>query len=703
MPPPLDRVQIYVEMLDALRARSRSLPAGDLLAAFDNLAPALVREDLRTMGIGAGEHDDVNLQDTFWKVYGLRDLLEQEALSAVDVKVQLPSEEEIVRALRGVGGMVRAAIPADQAVRLTDDAFDASLESKDLFVLGQGRMRAGEVAFRHQLVTAKRVLEEMHGVAIVADEVGLGKTIVAGLIVEELLAREPQATVLILVPPNLREQWAESELPKFFGRSIPWDLGKETTAVAARNQVVLLSIDRAKGKLKGRQDALTATLLQRRWDLLILDEAHDCRNQDRLRFRFVYSLRARRRIFLTATPIHNSGYDIFTLATLLKPGCLGPRSNFSENYMAGERAIANGEALQRALAPLMTRTLRRDSGLSFARRQLTAIEVADFKEEESALYDELLAVLRGIYHRHMGPSAKLMTPARPLHVSQFVLIAMLVLREMASHPLAAIETLRKALRQRVAEFARMTRDDSDLAKLDAFIERYTNHPWDVSHHAKSQRLITEAGRLISAGRKLIIYVNYLKTLNMVVEALRKEHPEIRVLSYEGKMSPGEKKNVIRLLGDPAVRACLVSTDAGGQGLNLQAADCVVNYDFPWNPMRVEQRVGRVDRASQESKEISILNFKTVGTVEEYVQIVLTWKLNECISVLGEFSSPFEIEKIYEDKLTMGIGTALMESTDADDMRRRMQRLAADDLRRYVGDYAQYEKDVPSEWTWRPQD
>ena len=168
------------------------------------------------------------------------------------------------------------------------------------------------------------------------------------------------------------------------------------------------------------------------------------------------------------------------------------------------------------------------------------------------------------------------------------------------------------------------------------------------------------------------------------------------------MGPDLKTEATTAFKDEA-KACLVSTDSGGQGLNLQFADCVVNYDFPWNPMRIEQRIGRVDRVKQQSKLVKILNFRTTGTVEEYVQIVLTSKLKECRSVLGEFTSPLQIEKIYEDKLTMGIGKALMEAANAEDMRKRMMKLGEDDLRRYIGEYSLYEEQAPPEWTWRPRD
>ena len=702
---PLDRTLYYASVLDRLRAKSAALPAVELIAAFEDVTPKTVRDDFNSKGVAIDAGTISDLHALYWMVVAWRDEAERETLSTSDLHLELPTEREI-RAMLPGGHKSRVSgstdVPAGVAAQLMDLAFDVAVEKPELFLFGHGRARSGSIAYSHQITTAKRVLEEMYGVAIVADEVGLGKTIVAGLILEDLLIQQPDAQVLILVPHNLRKQWAREQLPDFFGRLVPWEFGKTALRAAAREQVILFALDQAKGD--GKDDAIATTLLQRTWDMVILDEAHDCKNPNSVRFRFVYSLRARRRIFLTATPLHNSGYDIYALATLVKPGCLGPRSVFSENYMAGERTVRESVALQESLKAVMTRTRRKDSGLPFARRRLTTIKVSELRAQELQLYDELLALLRGVYQRHMGASAEIVRPSsRAQHVSQFVLISMLVLREMASHPLSAIKTLKTALRDRVLEFARITRDDSDLAKLDAFNGRYARVKWDVAHHAKSERFLREAKALFVSQRKFIVYVNYLKTHGVLITLLKQAHPDWTILGYEGTLDRHDKERAIERFRDKSIRSCLVSTDAGGQGLNLQDADCVVNYDFPWNPMRVEQRIGRVDRASQKSKEIRVLNFRTLGTVEEYVQIVLTTKLKECRSVLGDFSSPLEVEKVYEDKLTMGIGRALMEASDAEDMRRRMDRLGEDDLSRYVGDYADYEKQTPSDWTWRPRD
>lgn len=703
-----ERTLYYVTVLDNLRSKHAFLPGSEVIAAFEDIKPRVLRDDFALKGISF-DNKPMNIQSLYWTALKWRDEAEANSLKNTSVYLELPSEASISTILHDcLHGDYNddniSEIPAASTARLMDLAFDVAVERSEFFLLGHGRARKDRTAYRHQISTAKRIIEDMYGVGIVSDEVGLGKTIVAGLIIEDLLEHEPAANILILVPYNLRTQWAIEQLPDFFGRIVPSDFGNHITTLqaAAKAQILLFALDQAKGDGKG--DVIAKALMKRSWDLLILDEAHDCKNANTLRFRFVYSLRARRRLFLTATPLHNSGYDVFSLATLLKPGCLGSQSSFSENYMRGKQTISDSNGLQESLFGIMTRTRRKETGLPFAKRKFKTIKVTEFLQQEKQLYDELLSLLQGVYQRQMGASAQIMRPSlKEQHVSQFVLISMLVLREIASHPLSVINTLEKALRERVLEFARLTRDDSDLQQLDEFIKRYKTVRWDETHHSKSGVFLKEVEGLLKQKRKFIVFVNYLATHRFMVRLLKRVYPELTVLGYSGTLGKNDKDQVIEQFRDKSLYSCLISTDAGGQGLNLQDADCVVNYDYPWNPMRMEQRIGRVDRASQASKEISVLNFRTLGTVEEYVQIVLTTKLKECRAVLGDFSSPLEIEKIYEDKLTMGIGRALMESVDADDMRLRMNRLGESELNSYVGEYAIYEKQTPKKWTWQPRD
>ena len=704
-PIPLDHLISYLDALSDLRKRNRrSISFNDFVGELENLPPHVVRRELKALGIQTS--DAIEVDASYWVIFRAQTAAENTVRQADTIDLYEPSKEEILSFLDKCSS--NHAIAKDsiadsevaEAVLALDAAYDYAAEKPDFFLVGHGRMAAGKIAFLHQVTTCKRFLEEMAGTVLVADEVGLGKTMVAGLLISDLCARVDQCNILILVPPNLRRQWA-NKLKGFFDLKMVTDLGPLSLETARHATILLLSLDKAKGKKES--SAMREVLLDRQWDLLVVDEAHQCRNEESIRHKFVFSIRATRRLLLTATPVQNSGYDIYSLSNLLLPGFFGQKSVFTEQHMATERTLRDSQAIQDQLNSLLIRNLRNKTGLPFAEREPPiTVRVKDFKPEESQTYDRLLSILKGIYNRHLGSSAAIHLPSgQETHVSQFVLIAMLLLREMASHPLAAVETLRTALRAKVEEMSKISRDDSDLKNLDEFIKHYTRQKWDVAHHSKSEKLVQLACELIDSGHKFVIYVNYHITHDIVSRLVAKARPKTNVLAYHGKLNQDRKDKVLeRFREEP--EACLISTDCGGEGLDMEFADTVVNYDFPWNPMRLEQRIGRVDRFGQEAKTVRIYNFLTEGTVEEYVQIVLTRKIKECRAVLGEFTSPLEIEKVYEDKMAMGIGSALMMSRDADDMRSKMNALKADDWRAYVGDYGAYEKSSPQRWTWSPR-
>jgi SNF2 family DNA or RNA helicase len=692
--PPLERILSYIDLVRRLRKASNVAEAHEFISRIGTIAPDTVRQDLLDLDVRLPLKGLVDLNDIYWRLVREQDAIELKTSNA-HVAPTLPNARDVIA---NCPTQRRGTFEGLAAARILDRAFDLLASDATLVLPGHGKASDAIVAHVHQLRTARQVLVTSFGTAIVADEVGLGKTMVAGLLIEELLAADPDARVLILVPSNLREQWQSVELPKLFGRIIPPFPSTHMSFYVERERVVLLPLDQAKGR---QQDHALADLLRSRlWDLLVIDEAHDCRNADSARFRFVYSLRAKRKLFLSATPLHNSGYDLYSVVTLLRPGMLGDRKWFGDTYMDGERLLADGDNLKAAVMPILLRTTRAEAGLKFPLRRHRIVEIRQFGEAESTLYNELLAILKGTYSRYMSSSVELSRASGATQrVSQFVLTAMLVLREMASHPLAAVNTLNTALRDRVREFAEVTRDDTELNRLDAFIKTFSSVVWDHDRHAKSARLIDEIAQLIARRGRVIIYVNYLKTLDIIAKVLRLKNRKLSVFSYEGKLATHQKTDVLKSF-QATETSCLISTDAGGQGLNLQFANCVINYDFPWNPMRIEQRVGRVDRLGQESRSVEIVNFRTLGTVEEYVQIVLTKKLKECQSVLGDFASPFQIEKLYEDRLAVGIGTALLQARDVHDMRRRMSRLGEGELREYIGEMSTNEGRAAN-WQWRP--
>jgi SNF2 family DNA or RNA helicase len=268
---------------------------------------------------------------------------------------------------------------------------------------------------------------------------------------------------------------------------------------------------------------------------------------------------------------------------------------------------------------------------------------------------------------------------------------MLVLRELASHPLAAYQTLAGPLYKTVEQLAKATGAGQDLKILDRkladIVKKYKNAAWGAGSHEKTDHLIAHLPELAARYGRVIVYVEFRETQKAIVkrltlldkETLRAASLSHRpvTISYHGGLTRDGKKHQIERL-DAAKHAWFISTDAGGQGLNLQKSQIVVNFDFPWNPMRVEQRIGRVDRIGQDSPVVTIKNYVTLGTIEEYVYRALREKLGVCEDVLGRvIPRIFQLEGVHAQYATpydvLGIGQIILRSEDEEDLRRRFRQ------------------------------
>jgi SNF2 family DNA or RNA helicase len=315
--------------------------------------------------------------------------------------------------------------------------------------------------------------------------------------------------------------------------------------------------------------------------------------------------------------------------------------------------------------------------------------IDDWTEQETLCYDALLEMLRGTYRRSLGAATPIARPSGiEEHVSQFVLVSMLIMREMASHTAAAMKTLDTALRGHLEKLALALGDRTGLESLDQFLKVHSKNLKHEDTHGKAKALLDELENLFDDTHSVLVYVVFRETLTAVSELIKKRFPDIEVIEYHGKLSKEDKKRQVRRFWK-SKKACFVSMDSGGQGLNLQVADTVVNYDYPWNPMKVEQRVGRVDRYGQTSDNIRIVNFITRGTIEVYVYHTLQSKLEVFRNVIGDMMSPLQVEELWEDRLMLGIGELILSSRDADDMRARFEGLDESSLRKYLDRYERY--------------
>jgi SNF2 family DNA or RNA helicase len=664
--PSVLRLERYASVLTQFEGQEE-IPLSSFLLALMNISAEQMIADFSQLGIS---YDPIKQREA------------QQAVRAALAEVRagdsgtLASRESLQTA-EIERKLMESAHGTVQQARIAEAAWNFVVDHSSMFLLSLGRMQKGEVPFPHQLLTTKSILEVYGGTALVADEVGLGKTLIGALLVFEILERRPDARVLILTPANLLRQWVD-EFYRFFG----FDLKEVPTMKVGQltsERVVLLSMDRAKGA------NVATALMQRQWDLLLVDEAHELRNEDSLRASFVYSLSALNRVYLTATPVQNSGYDIFHIVNSLRPGFLNVKAVFTERYMLDDRSIRDPESLQRSLAKVMLRKRREIGAEGFAKRKVETVFIEAWTEQEQAAYEDLLEMLRGTYRRNLGYAAPIRrSSGMEEHISQFVLVAMLVLREMSSHTRSALKTLNTALRARLEaletagqKVERISPIGGELGwglkQLDEFLHKHRKGLDRAEAHAKAKNLISLLKELFKTERSVLVYVCFRETLDALTRLVERHLKHVVAIDYHGELDTNLKTKRLELFKESKT-ACLLSMDAGGQGLNLQTADTIINYDYPWNPMKVEQRIGRVDRYNQKSPEVRVINLVTKGTIERYVYDTLRTKLEVFEHVVGDMMSPLNVDDVLENKIMLGIGELILSSRSVEEMRVRFDGL-----------------------------
>lgn len=439
----------------------------------------------------------------------------------------------------------------------------------------------------HQLEVAKQVVENMNGKAILADEVGLGKTIEAGLILKEYMIRGLVKKVLILVPASLVSQWAFELNSKFF---IPAVVQRKSY-VWESCDVIVSSIDTA--KRAPHKDIIYS----QQYDLIIVDEAHKLKNKNTKNYEFVQNLKKKFCLLLTATPIQNKVDEIFHLVSLLKPGHLGNASKFSETYKGKGRQINENEHLKELVNKVMIRNRRDDTGIEWTKRKVETIFI-EVTEAEKELY-------------------KAVTNYRHLENAVSTFSTLTLQREACSSREAVYYTLQNMLKKQ-------ENPSENFLHNMKFIGEKIDQVTSNSKAEKALELINQTND------KVIIFTEYRAT-QMYLQWFLKKH-NITSVPFRGGFKRG-KKDWMRELFQNHVQV-LIATEAGGEGINLQFCNTIINFDLPWNPMRLEQRIGRVHRLGQE-KDVVIYNFATKETVEEHILNLLYEKIQLFEKVVGQ--------------------------------------------------------------------
>lgn len=473
----------------------------------------------------------------------------------------------------------------------------------------------GVERFPHQEAACLRVLRDFGGRGILADEVGLGKTVEAGIVLKEYVLRGAVRTALVLVPASLCEQWRAELWEKF---ELDFVVSRGPAGEWGQHPFVISSLETARHE-RHRKRVRGAD-----YDMVVCDEAHRLRNHLTLGWKFLNDLNPRYLLLLTATPVQNDLRELYNLVTLVRPGTIGTFSQFRRDFLSShdKRTPRNTPRLRRLLKSVMIRTRRADTELTFAPRRVETLWVPQSPAERK-LYQQVSAFVTEAVKGEHGQ------PGRPHYFTLMVLQ-----KEMGSSWSAASGTLTKLAAHP---------EGLDPRRVEQFAQRAEELAGDAS---KLRTLLKCVHSL--KGSKAIVFTQFRATQQAIVTMLKQAG--ISVVEFHGEMGWREKEESLEQFRGPD--QVLVSTEAGGEGRNLQFASIVINYDLPWNPMRLEQRIGRVHRLGQEHP-VRVINLVSRGTLEAYVLEILERKIRMFELVVGEMEEilgAWQLQGSFEDEV-----------------------------------------------------
>jgi superfamily II DNA or RNA helicase len=480
----------------------------------------------------------------------------------------------------------------------------------------------------YQIETVKKVLKYFRGRVLLCDEVGLGKTIEAGMVIKEYLMRNMVRNILILTPSALVSQWKEEMATKFGIEFVTTD-DVEASNDPERfwnGRYLIASLNLAKSKKN------MPVVTQRFYDLVVVDEAHHLRNRTTLTWKLINQIQKRFILLLSATPLQNNLIELFNLITLLKPGQFKTEKVFRQEYlMKGNlRKPSNRDKMRELLRDVMIRNTRSVIDLKLPKRFATTLRIEPL-ETERKIYQGLHNYLRknGLNRLTLN----------------------LLLREAGSSPFALKESL-----------LQLPGEDGEKQRIIEWVD-------SLGEVSKGKVLLDLIRK--NSKEKKVVFTQYVKSLEYITDLFNRNG--IQHVIFKGALPTRGKNAAIEQFRNEA--PVLVSTESGGEGRNLQFCNTMINFDLPWNPMRIEQRIGRLHRIGQ-TRDVFVFNLSVKETLEDYIIDLLDNKINMFEMVIGEIEpilGHLEKEEDFED-LIMGIW---LESANNEDLKTRFEKLGED--------------------------
>lgn len=456
------------------------------------------------------------------------------------------------------------------------------------------------------------------GRACLFDEMGLGKTITATTALLEMIRRKKASRALIVAPNAVVEQW-RGELVEKFNLTPTLVTSKSSLkerAALYNSPLVILNYELLRTDLE--------LILQKNFDSVILDEVTRVKNMDTQTSEAAKKLIVRNVIALTGTPLENHLGELYNIVNIVRPGFFG---RYNEDFLAGytlkvsgqgwqaSRPIINPETLPRLRRELRRISIRRTK--TQVLKQLPALTIQYVYTEparnQKMIYDVLQESLSETILEEYAYSTSNDEGANPFTANRMRLYTLL--REACADISMIAGYLRRKQRENTKD-AIALRESPIFRRLIRIVARLE------PENAKLVELKELVKDLTEQGHKLVIFSQFVPIVNLIQDELTNEG--ITTIVYHGQLSEDDRNQHLRDFIQRSEPRVLASTDAGQFGLNLQVADVVVNYDLPWNPARLQQRIARLHRIGQTNKVLAV-NFVVKGTVEEHVRDVLERK------------------------------------------------------------------------------
>jgi superfamily II DNA or RNA helicase len=572
-------------------------------------------------------------------IYPAHDEIRPNSLfSPSDAPIQEQPQNDVIEGEEYVRACLTARRPAfNIEFLLKAEAYLLQLAYSNHKILSLSNSRTRILA--HQVESTTRILAALNRRFLIADEVGLGKTVEAGLIIKELEYRHNYKRILIVCPASILHQWRHEMQSKFNDTYVIMDR-RQMRCVRGANpwlshDKVICSLDFIKNRRFLRE------LRSARWDAVVFDEAHRLR-RDSLKSTLAYEVaqviseKSKAFFLLTATPFRGKLEELYYLVALLDRNILGPFQSFYFDYCLEHSDLGS---LRERIAPVLVRRTKREVG-GFTGRHARTIRF-ELYPDERALYDETT--------RYVAEEFNLAVQSENRAVG-FVMCIFQKLLDSSSRALGSALANRMRRLEEAAEGARQghhaaaarTTGEAGLAENGedenrmvclvplktapemrreiATLRRLVDLAASVRTDKKAEKLVTLIRGLRQRGaEKFLIFTQFRATQ----EYLRGVLAGFSVELFHGSLSGEEKERaVLRFKEDAEI---LISTEAGGEGRNLQFCNTIINYDLPWSPLKIEQRIGRLHRLGQK-KDVYIYNFSTKDTVAERVLEILNRKL-----------------------------------------------------------------------------